>query len=75
MGYWEAIGLLAQRLDMCEKLEASDLSFRYEGLCHARAEGHYATQVLSRLTGKPYDSVLADVTAALEAQRAGKRGA
>ena len=65
MSYWEAIELLAQRMDMCERLEASSMGFSYDSRGSARAEGRYATQVLARLTGKPYDVVLADISAAL----------
>ena len=70
MSYWEAIELLAQRMDMCERLEASSTGFSYESQGYARAEGKYATQVLARLTGKPYDAVRADVSAAAEKYRA-----
>lgn len=70
MSYRDAIELLAQRMDMCERLEASSMGFSYESQGYARAEGRYATQVLVRLTGKPYDAVLADISAAAEKYRA-----
>lgn len=74
MSYWEAIELLAQRMDMCERLEASSMGFSYDSQGSARAEGCYATQVLARLTGKPYDVVVADISAAAEKYRAKRLG-
>ena len=58
MSYREAIEMLAQRMDICERLEASSMGFSYENQGRARAEGRYATQVLARLTGKPYDAAV-----------------
>ena len=72
--YWEAIELLAQRMDMCERLEASSLAFSYESRGFARAEGRYAVQVLSALTGKPYAALRAQVSAAAEKYRAKRLG-
>ncbi len=69
-----SIELLAQRMDMCERLEASSMGFSYDGRGSARAEGRYATQVLARLTGKPYDVVVADISAAAEKYRAKRLG-
>jgi hypothetical protein len=46
----------------------------YESQGYARAEGRYATQVLVRLTGKPYDVVLTDISAAAEKYRAKREG-
>ena len=74
MSYWEAIDLLAQRMDICERLEASSMGFSYDSQGSARAEGRYATQVLARLTGKSYDVVLTDINAAAEKYRAKRLG-
>lgn len=70
----ELLELLAQRMDMCERLEASSMGFSYDSRGSARAEGRYATQVLARLTGKPYDAVVADISAAAEKYRAKRLG-
>lgn len=50
------------------------MGFSYDSRGSARAEGRYATQVLARLTGKPYDVVVADISAAAEKYRAKRLG-
>lgn len=69
MSYEAAIEMLARQMDLCERLEAGRSPWTFEHQDRARAEGRYATQVVSRLTGKSYAAVRNDVVQALKRDR------